>query len=79
VAITAAASVGIGRADARRAPCKRGHDRRGAEAGGRRKEVPGVVAMAATDKGVLYEGAFGTRDLATGPAMTLDTSSASPR
>jgi methyl acetate hydrolase len=37
------------------------------------KEVPGVVAMAATDKGVLYEGAFGTRDLAKGPAMTLDT------
>ena len=28
------------------------------------KEVPGVVAMAATDKGLFYEGAFGTRDLA---------------
>jgi len=37
------------------------------------KEVPGVVAVAATDKGVFYEGAFGTRDLATGPDMTLDT------
>jgi CubicO group peptidase (beta-lactamase class C family) len=37
------------------------------------KEVPGVVAMAANDKGVIYEGAFGTRDLAQGPAMTLDT------
>src|SRR5437868_2924000 len=37
------------------------------------KEVPGVVAMAATDKGVIYEGAFGTRDLAKGPDMTLDT------
>jgi CubicO group peptidase (beta-lactamase class C family) len=37
------------------------------------KEVPGVVAAAATDKGVLYEGAFGTRDLAKGPEMTLDT------
>jgi CubicO group peptidase (beta-lactamase class C family) len=37
------------------------------------KEVPGVVAMAATDKGVLYEGAFGSRELAKGPAMTLDT------
>jgi CubicO group peptidase (beta-lactamase class C family) len=37
------------------------------------KEVPGVVAMAATDKGLLYEGAFGTRDLGKGPAMTLDT------
>ena len=37
------------------------------------KEVPGVVAMAATDKGLFYEGAFGTRDLAKGPAMTLDS------
>jgi methyl acetate hydrolase len=37
------------------------------------KEVPGVVAVAATDKGIFYEGAFGTRDLATGPEMTLDT------
>ena len=37
------------------------------------QEVPGVVAMAATDKGRLYEGAFGTRALDTGPAMTLDT------
>ena len=38
-----------------------------------RKDVPGVVAMAANDKGIIYEGAFGTRDLAHGPAMTLDT------
>ena len=37
------------------------------------REVPGVVAVAATDKGLLYEGAFGTRDLANGPEMTPDT------
>ena len=37
------------------------------------KDVPGVVAVAANDKGVIYEGAFGTRNLAQGPAMTLDT------
>src|SRR6266567_4462233 len=37
------------------------------------KEVPGVVALAATDNGVLYEGAFGLRDLAKGPTMTFDT------
>jgi CubicO group peptidase (beta-lactamase class C family) len=43
--------------------------RRAAEAG----EVPGVVAMAANDRGIIYEGAFGTRDLAQGPAMTADT------
>jgi methyl acetate hydrolase len=36
-------------------------------------EVPGVVALAATENGVMYEGAFGLRDLAGGPAMTLDT------
>src|SRR5262247_3524725 len=37
------------------------------------KEVPGVVAMAATDKGLLYEGAFGLRAIDQSPAMTLDT------
>ena len=37
------------------------------------KDVPGVVAMAATDKGVLYEGAFGLRALGQGAAMTPDT------
>src|ERR1700736_4839906 len=37
------------------------------------REVPGAVAVAATDKGLLYEGAFGTRDLANGPEMTPDT------
>jgi methyl acetate hydrolase len=37
------------------------------------REVPGVVALAATDNGVMYEGASGMRDLAKGPAMSLDT------
>lgn len=38
------------------------------------KEVPGVVAIAATEKGVLYEGAFGPRVLEPGAAaMTPDT------
>jgi methyl acetate hydrolase len=37
------------------------------------REVPGVVAMAATESGTLYEGTFGVRDLANGPAMTRDT------
>jgi methyl acetate hydrolase len=35
--------------------------------------VPGVVALAADDKGVIYEGAFGKRNLVTGAAMTPDT------
>src|SRR5215813_12682596 len=35
--------------------------------------VPGVVALAANDKGVLYEGAFGKRNLTTGAEMTPDT------
>ncbi len=38
-----------------------------------RGEVPGVVAMAAGDGGVRYEGAFGWRELPAGPRMTLDT------
>jgi CubicO group peptidase (beta-lactamase class C family) len=37
------------------------------------KQVAGVVAMGATEKGVVYEGAFGKRDMANGPAMSLDT------
>ena len=37
------------------------------------REVPGVVAMAATDKGVLYEGAFGVRALDQSAPMTVDT------
>src|SRR5215510_9149378 len=37
------------------------------------KEVPGVVAMAATDQGVVYEGAFGKRELGKDTSMTLDT------
>jgi methyl acetate hydrolase len=43
--------------------------RRAAEAG----DVPGVVAAAATGDGVIFEGAFGSRDLATGAPMTTDT------
>src|SRR3954468_3792493 len=38
-----------------------------------RREVPGVVAMAASDAGPLYEGAFGRRDAESGAAMTTDT------
>src|SRR6185437_3683703 len=40
------------------------------------QQVPGVVAMAATENGILYEGAFGSRRLAgagSDPAMTRDT------
>ena len=38
-----------------------------------RKAMPGVVAMAATERGVLYEGGFGKRDLTASAAMTPDT------
>lgn len=37
------------------------------------KKIPGVVAVAATDKGVIYEGAFGQREIGKPAAMTLDT------
>jgi CubicO group peptidase (beta-lactamase class C family) len=36
-------------------------------------KVPGVVAMAANDSGVIYQGAFGKRALPDGAAITLDT------
>ena len=36
-------------------------------------EIPGVVAMAATDSGILYEGIFGKRRLGDGTSMTRDT------
>jgi CubicO group peptidase (beta-lactamase class C family) len=36
-------------------------------------EVPGVVAVAADDGGVIYQGAFGRRSLASNDAMTADT------
>jgi CubicO group peptidase (beta-lactamase class C family) len=35
--------------------------------------VPGVVALATTRNGTIYEGAFGYRDLSTEVPMTLDT------
>ena len=37
-----------------------------------RGDVPGVVAMAATREGPVYQGAFGRRTLPDGPAMTAD-------
>ena len=37
------------------------------------REVPGVVAMAATDRGLLYEGAFGRRAVDRPEPMTLDS------
>ncbi|WP_158930685.1 serine hydrolase [Acidisphaera sp. S103] len=36
-------------------------------------DVPGVAAAAATKDGVMFQGAFGIRDLATGAPMTTDT------
>jgi methyl acetate hydrolase len=37
------------------------------------KELPGVVAMAANSKEVIYQGAFGKRDLSKDDAMTVDS------
>jgi len=36
-------------------------------------DIPGVVAMAATGKDIIYRGAFGKRDLGTGVDMTEDS------
>jgi methyl acetate hydrolase len=37
------------------------------------REIPGVVAMAANGQSVVYEGAFGFRDMATASRMSTDT------
>jgi methyl acetate hydrolase len=37
------------------------------------KEIPGVVAVAATGSDIIYQGAFGKRDLAKDDAMTADS------
>ena len=37
------------------------------------QEIPGVVAMAATGQDVIYQGAFGKRDLSKDAAMTADS------
>ncbi len=37
------------------------------------REIPGVVAMAANQQSVVYEGAFGLRDMATASRMSTDT------
>jgi methyl acetate hydrolase len=38
-----------------------------------RGDVPGVVAMATDRRGVVYQGAFGVADIASGRPMTVDT------
>src|SRR5450755_773417 len=37
------------------------------------REIPGVVAMAANEQSVVYEGALGFRDIATASRMSTDT------
>jgi methyl acetate hydrolase len=46
---------------------------RGLQARVSAKEIPGVVAMAANGQSVVYEGAFGYRDMATASRMSTDT------
>jgi CubicO group peptidase (beta-lactamase class C family) len=36
-------------------------------------DVPGVVALAANENGLVYAGAFGEREIGRGEEMTLDT------
>jgi CubicO group peptidase (beta-lactamase class C family) len=37
------------------------------------KKMPGIVAVAATERGRVYEGAFGTREMGANAPMALDT------
>lgn len=36
-------------------------------------QIPGVIAIAATSDGIIYEGAAGVRDISSNTAMTVDT------
>ena len=73
-AVTAVGGVAPRRADAQTiAPASRSRIDAVLKQAVDAKEVPGVVAMVATDKGLFYESAFGTRELAKGPDMTLDS------
>ena len=36
-------------------------------------KMPGIIGVAATDRGRIYEGAFGTREVSANQPMTLDT------
>jgi CubicO group peptidase (beta-lactamase class C family) len=38
-----------------------------------RQEIPGVVVVATSDSDIIYEGAFGKRDLGKSDAMTIDS------
>src|SRR5262245_31855451 len=70
--VATSSSIGLGRhAGAQAAALRQIEDvlRRGVDAG----DTVGVVAMAATEKGVLYEGAAGLRALDQTAAMTPDT------
>src|SRR2546428_6955451 len=75
-AITAATAVGKitpHRAHAQTAPASRAKIDAVLKQAVDAKEVPGVVAMVATEKGLFYENAFGVRELGRGPDMTLDS------
>src|SRR5687768_16374456 len=73
MAASAVAAFGVGRAHAQQSTARTGIDavlRQAVD----QKEVPGVAAMAATARDVLYEGAVGPRALEAGAAaMTPDT------
>jgi len=72
VAAATASSIGLGHRSAGAQTARSQIDgvlRQGVDAG----DAAGVAAMAATDKGVLYEGVAGLRALDQTAAMTLDT------
>jgi methyl acetate hydrolase len=78
--LTAASSLGLHYATRARAQASNGPEPKTFSqidsmfrAATRAEEIPGVVALAATDHGLLYEGIFGSRRLGGGPAMTRDT------
>ena len=78
--LAVAGSVGADYAAIAHAELRTGHDAKtfahidtALRAAANSREVPGVVALCATENGIVYEGVFGERRLHEGPAMTRDT------
>ena len=80
MALAATSALSARRAGAHEPPARAGalaHIDASLRAATAAQQVPGVVAIAATEHGILYEGVFGSRRLSGGPAkeaaMTRDT------
>src|SRR6202043_4054146 len=72
-ALASASTIPAGRAAPPNKPVRTEEIDRALQATVSAREIPGVVAMAANEQSVVYEGAFGFRDMAKASRMSTDT------